>query len=79
MKECKIRQYGDTVTCHECGLCWDINDKNPPNCNEESRYGWNLGQKIESLAFFLMACVKLTGVIAVIYFGVSAWMLLKSM
>lgn len=29
---CKARQYSDTMTCGPCGLQWDVNDPEPPQC-----------------------------------------------
>lgn len=28
---CKARQYSDQMLC-ECGLAWDVNDSEPPEC-----------------------------------------------
>jgi hypothetical protein len=29
---CEIRQYSDMEKCEKCGLCWDMNDPNSPEC-----------------------------------------------
>lgn len=29
---CKARQESDQMVCHACGLVWDINDPEPPEC-----------------------------------------------
>ena len=29
---CEAIQEGDQLTCHKCGLYWQINDHNPPRC-----------------------------------------------
>lgn len=29
---CKARQYSDEMQCGRCGLCWDVNDPDPPKC-----------------------------------------------
>ncbi len=31
MSRCKARQYSDQMAC-ECGLAWDMNDPDPPEC-----------------------------------------------
>lgn len=28
---CRARQHGDQMLC-ECGLAWDVNDPDPPDC-----------------------------------------------
>lgn len=30
---CKARQHSDQMTC-ECGLAWDVNDPDPPECRK---------------------------------------------
>lgn len=30
---CKGRQYSDQMICGACGLQWDINDPEPPECD----------------------------------------------
>lgn len=29
---CKGRLYGDQIICSECGLNWDRDDEDPPEC-----------------------------------------------
>lgn len=29
---CQARQYGDQMICAPCGLIWDTNDPEPPQC-----------------------------------------------
>jgi len=29
---CKARQYSDQMICGQCGLQWDVNDPEPPEC-----------------------------------------------
>lgn len=31
---CLARQYGDQMICHACGLNWDTNDPEPPECKK---------------------------------------------
>lgn len=31
-KECKARQYADQMRCLKCGMVWDTNDPEPPEC-----------------------------------------------
>ncbi len=33
MGACAARQYSDQMMCGECGLAWDVNDPDPPECN----------------------------------------------
>jgi hypothetical protein len=30
---CEARQYGDEMKCGRCGLSWDVNDADRPNCS----------------------------------------------
>lgn len=32
MSRCLARQESDQKVCHRCGLCWDMNDPDPPTC-----------------------------------------------
>ena len=29
---CQARQYSDQMICEKCGLQWDVNDPEPPEC-----------------------------------------------
>ena len=31
---CQARQYGDQMICAPCGLNWDVNDPEPPECRK---------------------------------------------
>lgn len=31
-RDCQARQYGDQMICAACGLNWDTNDPEPPQC-----------------------------------------------
>ena len=33
MGNCKARRYSDQMQCDQCGLQWDVNDPDPPECN----------------------------------------------
>lgn len=33
--DCLARQYSDQMVCHKCGLVWDMNDPEPPECLRE--------------------------------------------
>lgn len=37
--ECEARQCSDQKVCDRCGLVWDMNDTDPPDCRpiEETR------------------------------------------
>lgn len=32
VRGCKARQISDQMSCARCGLLWDINDPDPPEC-----------------------------------------------
>lgn len=32
MRNCRIVQYADMTKCERCGLAWDTNDPEPPEC-----------------------------------------------
>lgn len=34
---CQARQYGDQMICAPCGLNWDTNDPEPPECRKKPR------------------------------------------
>ena len=29
---CQVKQKSDSMVCTHCNLAWDVNDKNPPDC-----------------------------------------------
>lgn len=33
--KCLARQHSDQMICHQCGLVWDMNDPEPPDCLRE--------------------------------------------
>lgn len=34
MVKCQARQHSDQMICHKCGLVWDMNDPEPPVCED---------------------------------------------
>ena len=34
---CMARRYGDQMICGPCGLTWDVNDPEPPECHKVDR------------------------------------------
>ncbi|ENG0046379.1 hypothetical protein ACUOA7_001912 [Pseudomonas aeruginosa] len=55
MTSCKARQHSDQILC-ECGLGWDVNDPDPPQCPKLAESTWTpvkpsqvaaIGQKTE--------------------------------
>lgn len=32
---CQARQYSDQMICGKCGLAWDVNDPEPPECHSK--------------------------------------------
>ncbi|EPH1213580.1 hypothetical protein R2389_003534 [Pseudomonas aeruginosa] len=41
MTSCKARQHSDQILC-ECGLGWDVNDPDPPQCPKLAESTWTL-------------------------------------
>lgn len=35
VKHCQARQYSDQMMCPRCGLQWDVNDPDPPECKKD--------------------------------------------
>ncbi len=35
---CKAKQYSDQMLCGRCGLAWDVNDIDPPECRTKEWY-----------------------------------------
>lgn len=31
-RNCQARQHSDQMICSKCGLVWDVNDPEPPEC-----------------------------------------------
>lgn len=29
---CQARRHNDEMQCHKCGLSWQVNDEDPPQC-----------------------------------------------
>lgn len=34
---CKAKQYSDQMICGKCGLQWDMNDPDPPECRDVTK------------------------------------------
>lgn len=34
---CQARQHSDQMICHACGLVWDVNDPDAPDCGRKLR------------------------------------------
>lgn len=37
MRGCKAYERGDQWFCDDCGLVWDINDDDPPPCQQQDK------------------------------------------
>ena len=48
--DCKARQYGDQMICAPCGLNWDVNDPEPPECRKNIKRAIARVAKIEEEA-----------------------------
>lgn len=48
MSNCKARQYSDQMLC-KCGLAWDVNDPDPPECRGPEAKTENAGKGPEKL------------------------------
>lgn len=35
MSPCYAKQHSDQMICHKCGLVWDMNDPDPPECRRK--------------------------------------------
>ena len=47
---CQARQYGDQMICAPCGLTWDTNDPEPPECRKNIKRAVARVAKIEAEA-----------------------------
>jgi hypothetical protein len=47
---CQARQYGDQMICAPCGLNWDVNDPEPPECRKNIKRATARVAKIEAEA-----------------------------
>ena len=45
---CHARQYGDQMRCVPCGLVWDMNDPEPPECRKNIKRAVAKVAKIEA-------------------------------
>lgn len=36
---CEARQHSDQMLCDHCGLAWDMNDPDPPECQRQMGRG----------------------------------------
>lgn len=36
MNPCYAQQFSDQMICHKCGLIWDMNDPDPPECQRKN-------------------------------------------
>lgn len=34
-RNCLARQHSDQMICTKCGLVWDVNDPEPPECKRD--------------------------------------------
>ena len=34
-RNCLARQHSDQMLCTKCGLVWDVNDPEPPECKRD--------------------------------------------
>ena len=48
--DCQARQYGDQMICAPCGLTWDTNDPEPPECRKNIKRAVARVAKIEEEA-----------------------------
>ncbi len=46
-RNCQARQYGDQMICAPCGLTWDTNDPEPPECRKNIKRAIARVAKIE--------------------------------
>ena len=55
---CQARQYGDQMICAPCGLNWDTNDPEPPECRKNIKRAIARIAKIEDETAPLKSKVK---------------------
>ncbi len=41
---CKARQFSDQMSCDRCGLVWDLNDDDPPECKTDRQLSEEIGR-----------------------------------
>jgi len=46
---CLARRHNDQMTCHHCGLVWDVNDPEPPTCLENRLPGYLRDNRLLSM------------------------------
>jgi dihydrofolate reductase (trimethoprim resistance protein) len=45
---CDARQYSDQMICGTCGLQWDVNDLEPPECKPDKKVSiYKIGDKVK--------------------------------
>lgn len=47
--DCQARQYGSEMHCAKCGLVWDTNDPEPPECQTDRQIGFKHLDKIKEV------------------------------
>ena len=47
--DCQARQYGDQMICAPCGLTWDTNDPEPPECRKNIKRAIAKVAKLEEM------------------------------
>lgn len=45
MSDCQARQYHDQWRCDACGLTWDADDPEPPECPRQTSASWVIKRK----------------------------------
>lgn len=45
MKGCEAVQYSDQKCCDRCGLVWDMNDPEPPECMTDEEIQAEINRK----------------------------------
>lgn len=43
---CYARQYSDQMQCGKCGLAWDVNDPEPPQCKPWAEQDKKRGREV---------------------------------
>lgn len=47
MKHCEAKQFSDEMKCDSCGISWDMNDPEPPQCLKQKSIIWIVEGEIQ--------------------------------
>ncbi len=56
VNNCQAVQHSDQKVCTRCGLCWDMNDPDPPQCKTAHDLAMDAMRK--DLGIFNIECIR---------------------